>query len=1051
MTRPFLPFAFALLLGATLVRATPIRLAATPAISPDGQHLVFEWREDLWIASTTGGLARVLTTHPAVDRFPVFSPDGRSLAFMSERDGTPQVWRMDLPDGAPRMLTFHSGGAVPQDWSPDGRTLLIRATRDSGDFHPQRFYTLDADTGGNERLLFDASGDWARYAPDGTQIAWVRRGEDPYRRGYRGSKAAVIWTYHPGDGSFTERLKSPLGADCRWPLWRPDGQALYYVREADDGRCFNLWQRDLTTGQDSALTAFTEDPVRFPALSRDGSTLVFRAGVDFQVWRPASGQPPQRLDLRAPPDGLPPRQTRLTYTSAVNYDEYAAVDFSADGKEIVFTSGGHLWVMDTQVREPVSVTAPTDAQDNWAFFSAEGDRLLFLRDTGDRANLWEARRADPSLPWWRNTRFVTTALTDDTRARRRLVPDLQRRRVAWNEAPGSLWVGTPGSNDAVRVVQSVDDVYASWSPDGKWLVCDVEDDSDNRDIWIVAADGATPPTNLSRQPDWDGGPVWSPDGRGIAYLSRSFDGKVSIRHVWLRRADHGLEERDTAELPGAENAKETRIDFEGLPDRVRSLDLNVSSPSHLFWSWDGKALGLRGTVDGKTGTWKTFFPHPKKMEAISTHRGEQMQWRKNGLFWVVDNVPHEGDRKLHFVVRLTRDDLAWRRLGLRKVWRHMRDRFYDEAMNNLDWPSVLARLEPLVEEVDDTGYARLFSMMFGELNASHTGYTPSKPPAVPGVWQRETGHPGVRFDLGFSGPGLRVAEVIPDGPADRGEARLRVGDVLTEFEHLDALYRRLDGPLPRSQVFQVRREGSNLTVRIALASNEDIRKLARDAEERETRRRVQEWSQGRLGYLAIRGMKTENLRQFETEVFAEGLDREGLVIDVRNNTGGFTADSILNILLYPRHALTIPRGGGPAYQGGYLKRPSWEKPITVLCNPQTASNGEIFSHAIKATGRGRLVGEPTQGAVISTSERPVLDLGTFRLPLRGWFSLPSGMDMDRQGAVPDLVVADPPDARRKGEDPQLRAAVEALLRDLDQKPPPRQLRYGTGRTVDAPH
>ena len=142
-----------------------VRLAATPALNADGSTLVFEWREDLWSVPATGGVARALTRHPAVERFPVFSPDGRRLAFMSGRDDTFQAWVMDLAGGAPEQATFHSDGAVPHDWYPDGRRLMVRGARDSGSFLTHRFLTVDTAARSAEQLLFDDYGDWGRLSP----------------------------------------------------------------------------------------------------------------------------------------------------------------------------------------------------------------------------------------------------------------------------------------------------------------------------------------------------------------------------------------------------------------------------------------------------------------------------------------------------------------------------------------------------------------------------------------------------------------------------------------------------------------------------------------------------------------------------------------------------------------------------------------------------------------------------------------------------------------------------------------------------------------------
>jgi tricorn protease len=1042
-----------------------VRMASTPALTPDGRTLVFEWQEDLWTVPSTGGVAAALTRQPGLDRFPVVSPEGSRVAFLSEREGFPQVYVMPLAGGRPEAATFHSDGAVPQDWYPDGQALLVRGARDQARVLPHRFLTVSTAGRVAEKLLFDERGDWGRLSPDGTKLLFMRDGEDLYRRGYRGSKAASVWLYDVSAGSFSNVARGADGRECRWPLWRPDGKGFYFVREA--GEPFgNLFEKDLGAGAEVQRTFFTNAAVIMPAISRDGSTLVFRAGFDFYRWNPAGDREPARIEIVASPDSGPARTRRVKYDRATNEDFGGSVNFASDNKQVVFAAGGDLWVMDTVVRDPVQLTSGSGLHDNWAFFTEDLSAILFLRDSGRQVDICRATRKEPEKPWWQNRSFAVDTVLGDGHARSMLRPSPGDRRIAWVEPPGSLWVCDAGGANPRKLLTSPCPLDVDWSPDSAWLAVSVQDSDDNRDVWIVSADGRQPPYNLSRHPNWDGGPAWSPDGRVVAYTGRTYDNDIDIYYAWLRIEDHGKllreteaeqagredeKKKDDKESPAASNAPpaEVRIDFEGLADRVQRVRLPGTSPSHLFWSWDGKALGFRGTVDGKAGTWKIFFPYPDKPASLSSRLGEWVDWRKDFFCWAIDGVPARLDDTFPFAVRFERDLADWRRLGFRQMWRALRDEFYDPRLNNLDWNAVLERYESVLDDVDDAGFARLVGMMIGDLDASHLDFKPAeRPNGRGGAWKFETGHLGLRFEDGFAGPGLRVKSVIRGAPADREVTRLKPGDVILALNGEAVgpgydLTRVLNGPLPRDVRVRFERDGAARELSLPLSGMEAIRDLVREEEAAVARARVAEWSGGRIGYINIAAMKNEDLRQFEKQVYEEGYGREGLVLDVRYNDGGFTADQVLSILCHPRHAVTVPRDGETSYQGSYLSRPFWTKPVIAICNAYTASNGEIFSHAIRNTGRGKLVGQTTQGGVISTSERRILDLGTFRIPHRGWFALPSGEDMELQGAVPDIAVDNPPGAHAAGQDPQLKAAVDALLKDLESLPPPPKIRYAS--------
>ena len=217
---------------------------------------------------------------------------------------------------------------------------------------------------------------------------------------------------------------------------------------------------------------------------------------------------------------------------------------------------------------------------------------------------------------------------------------------------------------------------------------------------------------------------------------------------------------------------------------------------------------------------------------------------------------------------------------------------------------------------------------------------------------------------------------------------------------------------------------------IALAA---ARNLLYDKWIRDNRKKVEETlSGGKLGYLHIRGMNFPSFYKFEEDLYAAGAGKDGLIIDVRENGGGSTADHLLTALTQPHHAITVPRGGGPGYPQDRRVYATWTKPIVVLCNQNSFSNAEIFAHAIKTLKRGPLVGVTTAGGVISTGAAQIMDVGTLRLPGRGWFLPDTGEDMELNGARPDpanIVWPDPADFAR-GVDAQLNRAVSVLEADV---------------------
>jgi len=1052
--------------------ASEIRMPSWPCLSPDGATLVFEWRDDLWSVASSGGRASRLTAHPARDSYPRFSPDGSRLLFCSTRTGALQLFSMPAAGGPATQHSFHSEGGTLEAVAPDGRSALLRGLRDEPGFRPYRLIQIDLTREAPERYLFNAKASSASYSPEGRRVFFCRDGEQLYRKGYRGPRASSIWSYDLESKSFTRHLAED--SESRWPIPWPDGAGFYYVSERDG--TFNLWSRRLDGSEDRQLTRFEDDGVMLPSFG--GGRLVFRRG--FDLWRLEPGGEPERLEIWQAED-LPDTGSEVReITGTVD------ADFSPSGLEIVFKAGGELWAMDTVLREPNRITRTPGLEDD-PIFSPDGQHVYYQYDDGIEANIWRLSRKRPDDYWWRAESFVREPVTHGPQPKRRFSISPCGRRLAWVAGSGDLTVAErDGSNPRVLDSRWNAPTYR-WSPDGEWIAFAAEDHNFNRDIFIVPVDGSREPFNVSRHPDFEGSPRWSPDGRKLAFIGRRLNDELGLFYVDLRLAEavrssrtrreleaeaamredplyqheedsssEGEDEPDeaaeaiaTPEPPSREPPpprRRLRIDFDGLSDRVVRLNTRGIEPERLIWSHDSEHLLFQSTNSSNDTLYRIEARPKARMKSFAEHRGLPIRDTPDGLQWIVDRAPavlHKGELERHpLEARMVRDRVAHQRLCFRLVWRTLRDRFYDPEMNGRDWEAMLAKYEPIAAEAPDSRtFDRVVGMLLGELNASHLTFLSE---VWPEAWENEgaefqtTRHVGLRFARHAPGDPLRVASVIAGSPADTCQPPIRPGDTILRVNgrRVDAstpVHRFMNGRMDRQiEVAWRDADGREHHQRLEPITYEKATELAEAEVVVDNRRRVEELSNGRLGYVHIARMVWDEFERFEREIYAAGHGKDGLVIDIRDNGGGFITDHLLTVLCQPRHAVTIPRGGAPGYPQSRKVYASWHKPLVVLCNQNSFSNAEIFAHAIQTLDRGPLVGMPTAGGVISAAKDRILDAGTLRVPFRGWF-LPDGEDMEMNGATPDHLVRPTPGQLAAGQDPQLAKAVDVLLDDVAQE------------------
>jgi tricorn protease len=1084
--------------GAAL--AEPVRLAHEPALSPDGSTLAFAWGGDIWTVPTNGGTATRLTSNPAVESGPAFSPDGRLLAFNSDREGSKQVYVMPAVGGDPKRITWHTDGYDVREWMPDGNALLVNIARDMSwmrESRASRLAVLNVNERRAEQVLFDDYASDGAVSADGKRVLFMREGSESWwRQGYRGSRAGQIWIFNRDDSSFKEVVSD--GTESRWPMWKPDGKGFYFVSNRDG--TYNLWEHDLVAGRDTKHTSFKGDSVVFPAISRDGKTLVLRVKFDLYRWHPGDKEL-VKIDIDAASDPA------LASVEHLLLDKATSIQFTQDGLQMAFISGGDVWVMDTELKEPRQVTN-TAEEESGVVFAPNGKSLLFISDAKGQTDIWKAVPQKPEKYWWDNSGFTLTRITNDAEAESRIEFTNDGKHIGYVKAGGDLWFADADGKNAKRLIESWNAPSYHFSPDGAWIVYSVSDEWFNADVWLLPVDGSRAAFNLSRHPNNDQSPVWSPDGKMIAWTGKREIDEVDIFYVNLRAEDDERTKRERTlvkarekmkgppkaaptaiksapktdaphddkpevkpdakpvekpdekptEKPAEKPAEKVKIDFEDIHQRIHRLTIPKSAETTLVWSPDSKKLAFHATIDGKKATYAVEIPDDLKPKQIAATTVSDAQWLK-----LDDQIVGLNEGKPTSVSAKTGTDKSYvfrapqsvvradkQRVVFDQCWQVMRDKYYDERHGNRDWNAVHAKYADMAAAAQSMkGVTEVVWLMLGELNGSHLGFALDQKVAPANTWREETAHLGLRFDPAFAGPGWQVRDVLPKGPASHKLSRIEAGEIILKVDSRDVtpgmdVSEVLNGRADRDITLHVKSAaGAERDVTLRPISYLTARRLLYDKWIEDNRRAVDKASGDKLGYMHISAMDDASFQRFQEQLYDAGAGKEGLVIDVRENGGGFTTDHLLTALTQPQHAITVPRGGKPGYPQDRIIYATWSKPIVVICNQNSYSNAEIFSHSIKTLKRGKLVGVPTAGGVLSTGVANIMDVGTLRLPGRGWYGLNDGKDMELNGAQPDHIVWPKPGDMARGVDAQLAKAVEVLSKDVEtwkKRPQPKLIK-----------
>jgi tricorn protease len=1053
-------------------------LVGMPALSPDGQTIAFEYQGDIWTVSADGENPKRLTIHEATDSNPHWSADGKTIAFNSNRFGNIDIFTIPVNGGMPKRITYHATFDIITDFTPDG-TILFATNRNYAQVErEQEIHSVSAN-GGTPLRFMDALGYDATLSPNGKFVAFTKGYCRVDREAYRGEANRDIWLYDITNDTY-HQLTDFDGQDLL-PQWG-DNNTIYF-QSARSGR-YNIHKLTIDdtgkkVGNIEAKT-FLRDMGLFSFNVGNGrKTAVLIAGDELKIVDLETNNINQ-VNLTIHSDYRFDPKERKTLSSGVT-----DLAVSPNGDYRAFVVRGEVFIAENDKEKSKSVNVSNSPYRDMDLVWLSDEVLLFTSDRDGVYNLYTVTSDDAdNKNLFKTLKHKITQITNSKSdiSNPALSPD--GKSIAFNRGNGELVVASISEDGKISNQKTLVEGWdrpsnVAWSPDSKWLSYNKSDLNFNEDVYVHKADGSLEPVNISMHPKGDYGAVWSKDGSKIGFSSNRNNGDYDVWFVWLKKEDwektkqdwdeteddkpnkvkkkDDKEDEDDKDDKKKDDVKTIVIDFENIHERQEQVTAYTGGEFLVDISKDGKTFYYttgsrsRGNADVESDLFSIAWDGKDKKELTKGNKGPrnaQLGPKDSYIYYVSRGKTSRVKAKdgkseaLPFQAKMIVDYQTESNQIFEEAWKTINERFYDPNHHGQDWEALKMKYKPLAMKAstrDDFKY--IFNKMLGQINASHMGIYRGEERA--NLQDDDSGYLGVEFSDNKGQ--LQVSYITPNSAADREASKLQVGDIVVavngnEVSVKNNIYQYLIETGNEKIILDITRNGNKQEVVIRPKTSNRTDKY--NAWVNERKRLTEKYSDGQLGYIHIQGMNWTSFERFERELMAAGHGKEGVVIDVRFNGGGWTTDYLMAVLNVKQHAYTIPRGAAKDLSKEHTKftnyypfserlpLAAWTKPSIALCNHFSYSNAEIFSHAYKELELGKLVGVPTFGAVISTGGQTLIDGSYVRVPFRGWFVKSSQQNMDFQGAQPDIIVESIPGEKAKGEDIQLKKAVEALLSDL---------------------
>lgn len=1065
------------------------------AIAPDGTTIAFTYKGDIYTVPATGGRAMQITTNPAYDTAPVWSPDSKQIAFASDRMGSLDVYLVSKEGGEPRRLTTHSGSETPIAFSDAGHILFsadIMPTAESITFPSngqfKQVYQVSTE-GGRPVMYSSLPMECISINKEGVILYQDKKGyEDYWRKHQKSPIARDVWMYTPGKKPLYQRQTTFEGED-REPVWAADGKSFYYLSE--ENGTFNVYQRVPGASSATQITHHTKQPVRFLSMAGDGKLCY---GYNGEIYTLTAGEQPQKVNINIVSD-------RTDKDLIRQIRGYGATEMavSPSGKEVAFILRGDVYVTAVDYRTTKQITN-TPCQERNIDFAPDGRSLVYA---SERNGLWQlytstiVRKDEKLFAYATELKEERLTNSDAASFQPQYSPD--GKEVAFLENRSAIRVINLKTK-AVRTVMdakyqysySDGDQWYQWSPDSKWILSDFIGIGgwNNKDVVLLNADGKGEMVNLTESGYTDVNAKWVLDGKAMIWSSdragyRShgswgaeddtyimfFDADAYDRFLMNKEEMALLEEseknkkeekektekqkddkkgakkkgdkKSDAKKDDAEKDKKVeplKLDLENRFDRIVRLTVNSSHMADALLTPKGDALYYLAAFEGGYDLWKHDLKENSTSIFLKGVGAGALQPDKEGknIFLCsgggIKKIEIGGGKTtpIEFEAFFDYRPYGEREYIFDHVWQQVDDKFYVEDLQGTDWTGfkeTYKRFLPFINNNYD--FAEMLSEMLGELNASHTGARYSAPGAA-----LPTAALGVFYDDAYTGDGLKIKEIIAQSPLTKKKTDVVPGCIIEKIDGVAIkagadYFPLLEGKTGRKVILSVYNPDTKKRFEETVkpisygAQNELLYKRWVET----CRKKVEELSGGRIGYVHIKGMDSPSFRKMYSELLGRYRNKEAVVVDVRHNGGGWLHDDVVTLLSGKEYQRFVPRG---QYIGSDPFN-KWLKPSCMLVCEDNYSNAHGTPFVYKTLSVGKLVGTPVAGTMTAVWwERQIDPSIVFGIPQVGCMDM-QGNYLENHTLQPDVLVYNTPEDAITGNDTQLKAAVECLLQQLPDK------------------
>jgi tricorn protease len=1051
-----------------------------PSISPDGKEIAFTFKGDIYKVSVDGGRAVQLTSHAAYNFNPKWSPDGKFIAFNSNRFGNQDVFIMPSEGGNPTRLTTNSANEIVQTFSPDGKYVYFTASIQHPASYAQfptgwatQLYKVSVN-GGRSILVLPNAMNNVSISSDGKFMVYedIKGQENQWRKHQTSSVSRDVWRY-----DFATNTHTPISAihfDHRNPVLSRDGKTVYYLHEGTESP-FNISRAafdEITplVFSFTFITQYNRHPVRFLSISNDetlcytydGKLYILPKGgtvfpAEFVMSDVVTNDAKQvKVDIFRDNEAI---TTRFLTTGATE------AAFSPNGKEVAIIVDGNVYVTSVDFETTKRITN-TPGSHRWLSWSADGRSLTYASESEGFWNIKIAKNMAKNEPYFfASDNVVEEFLIRDNAQNFKPIFSPNGKEIAFVRERNKINIIDVEAKKMRQVTDgtrnwshSDGDINFSWSNDGKWLALTFMGVVRHPylDIGLVSTQGSDI-INLTQSGYLQHSPSFAMNGNVILFASdrfgmRShgswgsqddvfgiFTNQAALDRFRMSKEDLELEKermklsgekRDTTTLP---------LELKNIENRIERLTIHSTELAGFALTPDGEKLFYLAKVESGYDLWIRDFKEneTKLLEKLNTGsasleidaKGDKLMVFSNGTIFTLDVKNTKTRKNISYRAQVDANPYDNRAEMLDHVWKTVADRFYRTDLHGVDWDGMrndYAKFLPYINNYWD--FAELLSEYLGELNASHTGgsYSGSFGTNIP------TARVGLLFDFTKAEKGLKIEEIIANGPFDNARSKVKPGHELIKINGEEILentdvFAMLNGKSGTETTFTFRDGKTEYSERVRPITATVENELLYERWVQNQRDRVEKLSNGRLGYAHVRQMSDPSYRTVWSEILGRYYGTEGVVIDVRFNGGGRMHEDLEVLLSGTKYLEQVPRGVKINDQP--TKR--WIKPSVMVQGEASYSNAHGTPWVFREMNIGKLVGMPVPGTMTTVWWESLPQNGLrYGIPVAGFIDR-NGKFLENQQLKPDYEVRNETNILWQNRDQQIEKAVEVLLQEAD--------------------